>query len=172
MRERRALYRATSPPLLCLRTRACANWLFCRMGDRRVAGGKQEPRREVGSLLKGRVLCARVEHAEAPGRDGTRAWSQAPRAGPRFALSHLFCPLPSRVTSRSKLAPKAALIGGRALSSKATERASRPTRGHGPRRDRSAMTVCRPSDRRGSGSDPKPQCAFKVSMFNVSCNSH
>ena len=30
----------------------------------------------------------------------------------------------------------------------------------------------RPSDRRGFGSDPKPQCAFKISMFNVSCNSH
>ena len=30
----------------------------------------------------------------------------------------------------------------------------------------------RPSDRRGSGSDPEPQCAFKMSMFNVSCNSH
>jgi len=35
-----------------------------------------------------------------------------------------------------------------------------------------AIIVSRPSDRRGSGSDPKPQCAFKMSMFNVSCNSH
>lgn len=30
----------------------------------------------------------------------------------------------------------------------------------------------RPSDRRGLGNDPGPQCAFKMSMFNVSCNSH
>ena len=46
---------------------------------------------------------------------------------------------------------------------------SRPTRCSG---QLAAITVCRPSDRRGSGSDPKPQYAFKVSMFNVSCNSH
>lgn len=34
------------------------------------------------------------------------------------------------------------------------------------------LCVRRPSDRRGSGSEPEPQCAFKVSMFSVSCNSH
>ena len=30
----------------------------------------------------------------------------------------------------------------------------------------------RPSDGRGPGMDPRPLCAFKVSMFNVFCNSH
>lgn len=31
----------------------------------------------------------------------------------------------------------------------------------------------RPSDRRGPGKElPGPQCAFEVSMINVSCNSH
>ena len=30
----------------------------------------------------------------------------------------------------------------------------------------------RPSDGRGPGIDPRPPCAFKVSMFNVFCNSH
>lgn len=30
----------------------------------------------------------------------------------------------------------------------------------------------RPSDGRGQRTDPWPQYAFKVSMFNVSCNSH
>ena len=36
----------------------------------------------------------------------------------------------------------------------------------------SAGMFSRPSDRRGSGSEPEPPCAFKVSMFSVSCNSH
>jgi hypothetical protein len=31
---------------------------------------------------------------------------------------------------------------------------------------------CRPSHGRGHRRDPWPQYAFKVSMFNVSCNSH
>lgn len=35
-----------------------------------------------------------------------------------------------------------------------------------------SASVNRPSDRRGQGSDPRPQCAFKMSMFNVPCNSH
>lgn len=30
----------------------------------------------------------------------------------------------------------------------------------------------RPSDRRGQGSEPRPQYAFKWPMFSVSCNSH
>ena len=30
----------------------------------------------------------------------------------------------------------------------------------------------RPSDRRSPGRNPGPQSAFKVSMINVSCNSH
>ena len=30
----------------------------------------------------------------------------------------------------------------------------------------------RPSDRRGPGNNPRPQYAFEMSMFNVSCNSH
>ena len=30
----------------------------------------------------------------------------------------------------------------------------------------------RPSDGRGQETDPWPQYAFKMSMFNVSCNSH
>ena len=30
----------------------------------------------------------------------------------------------------------------------------------------------RPSDGRGPGENPRPQYAFKMSMFNVSCNSH
>ena len=38
-----------------------------------------------------------------------------------------------------------------------------------PARERSFH---RPSDRRGPGSDPGPQCAFEMSMFNVFCNSH
>ena len=40
-------------------------------------------------------------------------------------------------------------------------------------RARSSIAVCRrPSDGRGPGMDPRPPCAFKVSMFNVFCNSH
>ena len=40
-------------------------------------------------------------------------------------------------------------------------------------RERQALDCqIRPSDRRGPGRDPGPPCAFKVSMFNVSCNSH
>lgn len=34
------------------------------------------------------------------------------------------------------------------------------------------LIVKRPSDRRGPGKNPGPQSAFKVSMINVSCNSH
>ena len=34
------------------------------------------------------------------------------------------------------------------------------------------VLVCRPSDGRGPGMDPRPPYAFKVSMFNVFCNSH
>ena len=30
----------------------------------------------------------------------------------------------------------------------------------------------RPSDGRGPGINPRPPCAFKMSMFNVFCNSH
>ena len=41
-----------------------------------------------------------------------------------------------------------------------------------PRNQSTGIIISRPSDRRGSGNDPKPQCAFKMSMFNVSCNSH
>ena len=37
---------------------------------------------------------------------------------------------------------------------------------------RGELSSFRPSDGRGPGSDPGPLCAFKVSMFNVSCNSH
>ena len=68
------------------------------------------------------------------------------------------------------------LVGGRLPRARSPRdgmgklaRAREPPIAHDSRR---ANTVCRPSDRRGSGSDPKPQCAFKVSMFNVSCNSH
>lgn len=43
-------------------------------------------------------------------------------------------------------------------------------REEGARRTR--LQVHRPSDRRGPGSEPGPQYAFKMSMFNVSCNSH
>jgi hypothetical protein len=42
-----------------------------------------------------------------------------------------------------------------------------------PRAQASLRLICnRPSDRRGPGKAPRPQCAFKMSMFNVSCNSH
>ena len=34
------------------------------------------------------------------------------------------------------------------------------------------VELCRPSNGRGQRTDPWPQYAFKVSMFNVSCNSH
>ena len=34
------------------------------------------------------------------------------------------------------------------------------------------ITCHLPSDRRGSGREPEPQYAFKMSMFSVSCNSH
>ena len=34
------------------------------------------------------------------------------------------------------------------------------------------VELSRPSDGRGQRTDPWPQYAFKVSMFNVSCNSH
>lgn len=37
---------------------------------------------------------------------------------------------------------------------------------------RSRVLFSRHSDRRGQGSDPRPQYAFKMSMFNVPCNSH
>ena len=43
---------------------------------------------------------------------------------------------------------------------------------HTPCKTAVRLCVRRPSDRRGSGSEPEPQCAFKVSMFSVSCNSH
>lgn len=47
-----------------------------------------------------------------------------------------------------------------------------PTRLPCARKTGKRLLVRRPSDRRGSGSDPEPQYAFKMSMFNVSCNSH
>jgi hypothetical protein len=71
--------------------------------------------------------------------------------------------------------PSAELCGGRARPSfGGRARTAQRTGPRSPEKESglAAMTVCRPSDRRGSGSDPKPQCAFKVSMFNVSCNSH
>ena len=34
------------------------------------------------------------------------------------------------------------------------------------------VALCRPSDGRGQEIAPWPQYAFKMSMFNVSCNSH
>ena len=39
---------------------------------------------------------------------------------------------------------------------------------------RESPSACfiRPSDRRGPGRDPRPQCAFEKSVLNVSCNSH
>ncbi|GIX85472.1 hypothetical protein CDAR_106861 [Caerostris darwini] len=36
----------------------------------------------------------------------------------------------------------------------------------------SYASLIRPSDRRGPGRDPRPQCAFEKSVLNVSCNSH
>ena len=36
----------------------------------------------------------------------------------------------------------------------------------------SFASLIRPSDRRGPGQDPRPQCAFEKSVLNVSCNSH
>ena len=36
----------------------------------------------------------------------------------------------------------------------------------------SCASLIRPSDRRGPGQDPRPQCAFEKSVLNVSCNSH
>ena len=48
-------------------------------------------------------------------------------------------------------------------------RASRPG---DRRRDRPRTNCRRPSDRRGPERDPGPQCAFEVSMIDVSCNSH
>lgn len=52
----------------------------------------------------------------------------------------------------------------------ASLRASRRGPAAGGRRVRSMGK--RPSDRRGPGRNPGPQCAFEVSMINVSCNSH
>ena len=59
--------------------------------------------------------------------------------------------------------------------SRRTKRASAVHPGHpnAPGRERQALDcLTRPSDRCGPGRDPGPPCAFKVSMFNVSCNSH
>lgn len=40
------------------------------------------------------------------------------------------------------------------------------------RKEAIAYMTRRPSDGRGLGTDPRPPCAFKMSMFNVFCNSH
>jgi hypothetical protein len=37
---------------------------------------------------------------------------------------------------------------------------------------RRLLLTSRPSDGRGLGMDPRPPYAFKMSMFNVFCNSH
>ena len=36
----------------------------------------------------------------------------------------------------------------------------------------SLVSLIRPSDRRGPGQNPRPQCAFKKLVLNVFCNSH
>ena len=52
------------------------------------------------------------------------------------------------------------------------EEALRELSGAGTEPPRRRVELCRPSDGRGQRTDPWPQYAFKVSMFNVSCNSH
>ncbi len=62
--------------------------------------------------------------------------------------------------------------GLRATERALIERATRTQCGGAGSEARRRLLSRRPSDRRGPGMDPRPQYAFKMSMFNVSCNSH
>ena len=63
---------------------------------------------------------------------------------------------------------------GRAAGQAVSDRAGRSRKPRARSREqRSAIALTRrPSDGRGPGIDPRPPYAFKMSMFNVFCNSH
>lgn len=117
----------------------------------RRAASRRTDRTTAHPVLKATRTCATITHPESKG--GTRT-VYAIHEGPKRHQIFFFVPVTYKPLARAREISKRP-IQKRKLT------------------DKVAIALAnRPSDGRGPGVNPRPPCAFKVSMFNVFCNSH